>query len=241
MHEDQGTQIEGMPRREWQKYRDCYRARTKLYDDNVGAILNELKRQGQWDNTIIIITSDHGDMDTNHRLIFKGPFMYEHLIRIPFMIRVPGKFGGMSPRRIDDVDVVNVDIVPTIRDFCGLGARPSDGISLAPLLTGEKGCKPREFVIGQYYGKQRWVTPIRMIRTRKFKLNRYIGYSDELYDLVNDPDELINLAADPEYTRIREELAQKLDEWIKKNDDPFYSLKATDRSGKEKSSKQEKR
>ena len=231
MLEDQGETIEGMPRGEWQKYRDCYHDKTKLFDSNVGAILDELKRQGLWDNTIIIITSDHGDMDTNHKLIYKGPFMYEHMMRIPLMIRVPKKFGGMQSQRIVDIDVVNVDIAPTIRDFCGLSAVKSHGISLMPLLIGSDEYMARDFVIGQYYSKQRWVNPIRMIRTREFKLNSHIRYGDELYDLKNDPHELINIANDLQFSEIKEQLYTKLNEWIENNEDTFYSQKATDRAG----------
>jgi len=216
---------------QWRKYRDCYRAKTKLYDNNVGVILNELKRQGQWDNTIVILTSDHGDMDAQHKLIFKGPFMYEHMMRIPLMIRVPKKFAKVAPRRVKDIDVVNVDIAPTIREFCGLPKVKSHGLSLAPLLAGSKDYKPREFVIGQYYSKQRWVNPIRMIRTQDYKLNRHIRWGDELYDLKNDPHELKNLAKDPEYAAIKQDLVQKLNRWIETHDDPFYSLKTTSRKG----------
>jgi arylsulfatase len=231
MAEDQGKVIIGKPQDEWQKYRDCYRAKNKLYDRNVGVIIDELKRQGQLDNTIIIVTSDHGDMDAQHKLIFKGPFMYEHMMRIPLMIRVPGKFGKTAPRRVKDIDVVNVDIAPTIRDFCGLASKKSDGISLAPLFTGSKEYKPRDFVIGQYYSKQRWVNPIRMIRTKEFKLNRHIRWGDELYDLKNDPHELKNLAGDPKYADVKRDLVKKLDQWIKDHKDPFYSLHASSRKG----------
>lgn len=231
MAEDQGKVIVGKPRGEWRKYRDCYRSKTKLYDRNVGVIMDELKRQGQLDNTIVIVTSDHGDMDAQHKLIFKGPFMYEHMMRIPLMIRVPRRFSKVAPRRITDIDVVNVDIAPTIREFCGLPKVKSHGMSLVPLFSGSKDYKPRDFVIGQYYSKQRWVNPIRMIRTKDFKLNRHIRWGDELYDLKNDPHELRNLANDPKYAAVKRDLAKKLDQWIKDHKDPFYSLHASSRKG----------
>jgi len=231
MLEDQGETIEGMPRLEWQKYRDAYRDYTKQFDNNIGVIINELKQQGQWDNTIVIITSDHGDMDTNHRLIYKGPFMYEHMMRVPLMMHIPKKYNAEQPRLISDVDIVNVDIVPTIRDYCGLDDLKSHGISLMPLLMGSEEYKARDFVIGQYFSKQRWVNPIRMIRTSEFKLNRHIRYGDELYDLKNDPDELRNLANVQKYAEIKEQLSQKLNQWIKNHNDTFYSQKATSRSG----------
>ena len=231
MESDQGKVIVGKPRDEWQKYRDCYRAKNKLYDYNVGVILDELKRQGELENTVIIVTSDHGDMDTQHKLIFKGPFMYEHMVRIPLMIRLPKGGAKVAPRRFKDIDVVNVDIAPTIRELCGLASLESDGISLAPLFTKPDDYKPREFVIGQYYSKQRWVNPIRMIRTKDYKFNRYIRWDDELYDLKRDPHELKNLAKDPAYAAVKDDLVQKLEGWIKDHNDPFYSQNVTSRKG----------
>lgn len=233
MDQDQGKAIVGRAQSEWEKYRDGYREKTRLFDKDLGAILTELKRQGQLENTVIIVTSDHGDMDTQHKLIFKGPFMYEHMVRIPLIIRLPSALGGIGARRIDEVDVVNVDIVPTLRELCGLPEKPSHGRSLVPLLRGERDYRGREFVVGQYYSKQRWVNPIRMIRTERFKLNRYIRWGDELYDLDKDPDELKNLADDPDYADIKDELTRKLDQWMADHGDPFYSLKPTTRSGGE--------
>jgi len=76
------------------------------------------------------------------------------------------------------------------------------------------------------------VNPIRMIRTHSYKLVIYDHYGDELYDMKQDPFELNNVAADPQYARIRKRLSRKLNKWIKRNHDPFYDLKATDRTGK---------
>jgi arylsulfatase len=231
MEADQGKVIVGESRDAWERYRDCYREKTRLYDRNVGVILDELKRQGKWEDTIVLVTSDHGDMDAQHRLIFKGPFMYEHMVRVPLLIRLPEAFGGTGGKRVGAVDVVNVDLVPTLRALCGLVAKPSHGLSLAPVLTGAGGYRAREFVVSQYYSKQRWVNPIRMIRTPRFKLNRHIHWGDELYDLGKDPDELVNRVDDPAYAGIKVELGRKLDKWIEDHDDPFRSLKTSTRSG----------
>ena len=239
MTDDQGKVIHGRDEALWRQYRDCYRAKTALYDDHVGKVLAELRKRGLQDSTIVIVTSDHGDMDTHHRLIYKGPFMYDQMVRVPLMIRVPKAFGGVGPRRVDDLDVVNVDVVPTILEFCGLAPIESDGVSLRPTLTGATGQSKREFVIGQYYSKQRWVNPIRMIRTARFKYNRYIRHGEELYDLANDPDEIVNLADDPKHAKTKADLAAKLDAWIKQNNDPFYSLAPTTRAGKPLSDKAE--
>ena len=230
MTEDQGTVIWEQDQPMWEWYRDFYRSKVKLYDDYVGAVLQAVKDNGLWENTAIIVTSDHGDMDTNHHLIYKGPFMYEHMVRIPGIFRVPEAFGGVNGRRVDDFDTVNVDITPTALDLAGLAVPDCHGRSLRPLLTGGD-LRNREYVIGQYYSKQKWVNPIRMIRTRDFKFNRYILHGEELYDLRNDPEELVNLAGDSGYASRKKELAAELDRWVDEHDDPFHSQQSTDRLG----------
>ena len=228
MTQDQGRLIWGQEREVWQAYREFYREKVRLFDEHVGRVLGAIKSARLWDNTIVVIGSDHGDMDTNHRLIFKGPFMYEHMVRVPLMVRVPAAFGGTRRGSIRDYDTVNVDLVPTIRDFAGLDPIDTDGISLKPVLTGATNPPKRDFVIGQYYSKQQWVNPIRMIRTAEFKYNKYIEHGEELYDLVNDPEEVVNLAGDAKHADTQRALATDLDRWIRENDDPFYSMKNTE-------------
>ena len=228
MTKDQGRLIWEQDRDVWQAYHEFYRKKVRLVDEHIGRVLEAIKSAGLWDDTIIVIGSDHGDMDTNHRLIFKGPFMYEHMMRVPLMVRVPRKYGGTRRGPIRDYDTVNVDLVPTIRDFAGLDAIETDGISLKPILTGAANPPKRDFVIGQYYSKQQWVNPIRMIRTAEFKYNKYIDHGEEFYDLVNDPEELVNLAGDARHADTQRALAKDLDRWIRENDDPFYSMKTTE-------------
>jgi choline-sulfatase len=232
MLEDQGKQIWGKEQNFWEIYRDFHRQKVKRYDNHFGKIIQELKTLGLWNNTIIIHTSDHGDMDTHHKLIFKGPFMYEQMVRIPMMIRVPPEYGGMPAKKNSNIYVVNTDFVPTLLDLCQIPPIKTDGMSLKPILTGKGKQQNRDFVIGQYYSKQKWVNPIRMIRTAEYKFIRYIRFGDELYHLKNDPNELINLVNDRGYLKIKKELSNKLDSWIEKNKDPFYSLKPTDRMGR---------
>jgi len=163
----------------------------KLVDDQVGRVIAGMKAKGLWENTIVVYSSDHGDMDTFHKLIFKGPFMYEHMIRVPTLIRVPPELGGMAPFIEREHDWVNVDLMPTVLDLVGLDVPDVDGASFKPLLTTGSQEKAREFVVTQYYGKQQWVNPIRSIRNHQFKYNLYIEFGEELYDLVNDPEEIM--------------------------------------------------
>jgi len=231
MTEDQGSLIWEKDRRTWEAYREFYRHKTALYDAEIGRLLDALRERGLDGETIVIATSDHGDMDTNHKLIFKGPFMYEHMVRIPLVVRVPKAFGGRTPGRVAGFDAVNVDITPTLLDFAGLPAGDCQGQSLKPVLTGAS-MRNRPFVISEYYSKQKWVNPIRMIRTRELKYNLHIRHGEEFYDLRNDPDELRNLASDAGFAKRKAELRAELERWMKSNSDPFFTFQSTGRNGK---------
>lgn len=223
MEHNQGEFIINADEETWKGYRDFYRQKVKLYDDHVGRVVAKLKATGQWDNTIIINTSDHGDMDTFHRLVFKGPFMYEHMLRIPLTIRLPGQ----TDSQVSDYHWVNVDTTPTILELAGEEPIRCHGQSAASIVTG-KGRKPkRDYVISQYYGKQTWINPIRSIRTDKWKYNRYTDWGEELYDLENDPEEIVNLSHNRQYDEQKNRLKNQLDQWIDDHGDPFYSYQTT--------------
>lgn len=182
-------------------------------------------------NTIIVFASDHGDLAGAHRLPFKGPCMYEELIRVPFLISGPTVVAGAVRHEL----VTLADLFPTLCDFAGIPVPADlDGQSLAPLLRAGGETVPwRDAVIGQYHGKQRWSCPIRMIRTATHKFTIYRTGERELYDLVQDPHEMDNLAGAPTHTALEEELASRLYAWMDEHGDAFFQLPLTDRMGKE--------
>jgi len=231
MTEDQGRVIVAAEDPAWQRYREFYREKVKLYDDELGHVLKALNECGQSDSTLVIATSDHGDMDGQHRLVYKGPFMYEHMMRVPLIIRPPALAGRSRNSATADFLAVNVDLVPTMADFAGIVVPDTDGVSLKPFISGNAQLPEREYVIGQYYSKQRWVIPIRTIRTARYKYNHYRTHGEELYDLAHDPEELENLAHDADYRLVKEELKATLKRWIKSHDDPFDSQIPTTRDG----------
>lgn len=222
MEHNQGDFIVDADEATWKGYRDFYRQKVKLYDDHVGRIITRLKKLGLYENTIIVNTSDHGDMDTYHRLVFKGPFMYEHMMRIPLSIRIP----GLAPVETD-YQWVNVDTAPTLLELAGANPYTCDGQSVVPILSGKGRHPSRDYVIGQYYGKQTWVNPIRTIRAQNWKYSLYTDWGEELYDLANDPEEIRNLAADPKSHQVKVRMRGQLEKWIRDNDDPFFSFKTT--------------
>lgn len=233
MAEDQGKVMTGAETPDWERYRRVYRDKVKLYDDHLGRILDGMGATGVMDDSLIVATSDHGDMDGEHGLVFKGPFMYEQMMRVPLIVRLPKFLRTAATPAKSDFLTVNVDLVSTLADFAAAPISNVDGVSLRPLLTGE-GPKPsREFVIGQYYSKQSWVNPIRMIRSRSHKYNLYRVHGEELYDLEKDPKEIHNVAADPAYADVKRRLADELNRWMVDNDDPFATQNPTTREGDE--------
>ena len=214
----------------WKSYRGYYRRRVRHFDEQLGRVLQALKARHLEQNTIVIVTSDHGDMDTQHRLVYKGPFMYEPLVRVPLLIRVPRAYGGL-PAGTDDGLTVNVDLLPTMLEFAGLQPQGLDGHSLVARLTGKNNAAP-DFVISQYQNKQKWNHPMRMICTQRYKYVDHLVGMDELYDLRNDPEELVNLARDTSSADLREALSQRLKKWLEQQQDPFHNLSATDPAGR---------
>ncbi|MBM4163197.1 MAG: DUF4976 domain-containing protein [Lentisphaerae bacterium] len=230
MTEDQGRIMTGTGYPAWERYRELYREKVKLYDEELGRVLAALKDRDLDDSTLVIATSDHGDMDGQHRLIYKGPFMYEHMMRVPLIIRPPAASRRKRALTVD-FHTVNVDLVPTLAEFAGIELPDTDGVSLKPFIEHQAPFCARQFVIGQYYSKQKWVNPIRMVRTAHYKYNRYQKHGEELYDLATDPLELQNRAHDPDCNHVKQELASILTHWMDDNGDPFDTQLPTTREG----------
>lgn len=229
LRQDQGRAASGLTEKGWLDYLNVYEYLVEKVDANIGTILASLRRRGLEKRTIIVFTSDHGDHTGGHGLPFKGPAMYEELVRIPLAISFPSR---ISPgKRVEEL-VVNVDLLPTLCALSGLPAPERiHGRSLVPLLERKK-VPWREYVIGEYYSKQRWVNPIRMVRTKQWKYTRYRKWGEELYDLRSDPGELNNLTGNLDHATIKRKLSNILDEWIEESADPFESLHPTDRAGR---------
>lgn len=191
-----------------------YWAEIELIDEQIGRLLETLEQTGQLDNTLIIFTSDHGEMLGDHGLINKGCRFYEGLVRVPLIFCWPGRFKeGLQ----SDALVELIDIAPTLLEITGEKIpERMQGKSLLPILTGEADPGEfREFARCEFYSTLRQ-TENRpesygtMIRTREYKLVNYHGHpKGELFDLVNDPDEFENLWDDPDYQEIKQELMQK--------------------------------
>ena len=115
------------------KFNDYYLNCIQDQDNSLMGLLSELERLGMMDNTIIILTSDHGEMGGSHGLTGKGPFMYESNIRVPFIIVHPAYKG--DARRIKSV-TSHLDIAPTVLDMTSLPAERKERLALSKGLAG---------------------------------------------------------------------------------------------------------
>lgn len=220
MTSDQGRRIHGQPADEFRVYRALYREKVRLYDEGLGQVLGALEESGHKQDTLAIVTSDHGDMDTHHGLIWKGPFMYEQMVRVPLMMRGP----GIAARREAHHHAVNIDLAPTLLDYAGAAAPRMHGVSLRALLEGSRNFRFRRTVFAEYHGKQQWTEPIRMMRTADWKYARYReGGFEELYDLRADPGEQVNLAGRPGLQNRRRAMRSELERWMKAHNDDFLN------------------
>jgi arylsulfatase A-like enzyme len=163
------------------------------------------------DNTLVIYTSDNGFFIGDHGW-FDKRFMYEPSFKVPLIARLP----GVTPAGSNTQSMaLNIDLAPTILDFAGAPV-PADmpGRSLRPILSGQPPFDWRTSVYYHYYEQEpeHNVAPHYGVRTATHKLIRFYTHDEwELYDLLNDPNELRNVADDPAYAKIRADLAIELE------------------------------
>lgn len=169
------------------KVRSCYFAMIAEVDDLVGRLLAALKDQGLTESTTVVFTSDHGEMNMEHRQFYKMNH-YEPSARVPMIIAGPGLRRGATT----DTLVSLVDIYPTLMDIAGLeGPRGLPGHSLLPLASGGADTHPG-WVLSEFHDST-LPTGSFMLRRDRWKYIAYPGYRPMLFDLEDDPDELINL------------------------------------------------
>ena len=171
------------------KTRAIYYAMCAETDSMVGAIVDEVERLGLAGNTYIVVTSDHGENNMEHRQYYKMN-MYESSARVPLVVCGPGVRRGLV---LDNI-VSLVDLFPTLLEMGGV-APPAgiDGESLMPLLTGRSN-RSRNWAYAMYSGCSA-NTSMFMLRDGDWKYIAYPGYRPQLFNLREDPEEVSNLAA----------------------------------------------
>ncbi len=181
-------------------------------DDNIGRVLEWLERSGELDNTIIVLTSDHGYF-LGEWQAFDKRFMHEPSIHTPMMIRYPKAF---QPGAKVEGMVLNLDVAPTLLELAGVQVPAHlQGHSVVKLAQGDNTDWRKDWFYEYFeYPRAEYVQPHRGVRTERYKfINYYIEPQEfELYDLQEDPAELKNLYGDPRYAAIQNHLVQRLEE-----------------------------
>lgn len=176
-------------------------------DEQIGNVLNALRETGQDQDTIIVFTSDHGDLFGDHGLMLKHFVHYRAVTRVPLTIRIPGRAAGKNSSLVS-----SADLAPTLLELTSTPAfRGIQGMSLQPLLTGEK-TELRKAVLveeEQPFSLPGLPAPVRMrtVITNEGRMTRYFGSEEvEVYDHRRDPHELVNVASNPAAAGLRHRL-----------------------------------
>jgi arylsulfatase A-like enzyme len=174
----------------WRQLIAHYWGYVSMLDNFTGQILEQLKSLGLAQNTLVIYTSDHGELMGAHGAVTKYPMMYDEVLRVPLIASWPD---GLPAGAVRSGFVSHIDIMPTILDAAGLATPDLPGRSWLPLARGET-VSPRDHVFAQTDGYGSNCYSLRMMRTKRWKYVYSPYVAEELYDLEQDPFELVNLA-----------------------------------------------
>lgn len=214
----------GYTQKEWRESWRVYLGLCTLLDDQVKRILDYLKAEGLYEDSLIIFTSDHGEMLGSHQL-FQKMCMYEEASKVPLSFKFPHEAGF-----VEKTDLVShVDVFPTICDF--LGIETPDTVEGDSLLQGD--VQSNKAVFLQFDGTDYLGNYSRCVVKDGYKLILDIFKDEifiELYNLKNDPQEMLNLAFDAGYQVMAEELIAELGSHMKRTND-HYDLPPLDVQG----------
>lgn len=191
-----------------QRARELYFASISFVDYNIGKIIQALKESGEYDNTLILFTSDHGEMLGDYGT-YQKMLPYDGSARIPFIARYPKKLAeGSKDERFVDLN----DLLPTFLDIAGV-SYPNPEILPGESIFTENGVKDRTVQYVEHgHGSKRWAS----LRNERYKYNYYYGGGkEELFDMTEDPDETKNLLytselQTAEVLKAKESLREKL-------------------------------
>ena len=193
-------------------------------DDQVGVLMRFLEERGLLENTMIVFTSDHGDYLGDHWLGEKDLF-HDASVRIPMIVVDPSPRADATRGTVSDALVESIDLAPTFVEFFGGDALPHrlEGRALQPLIHGGAPPAWRRYAISEYdysvspTARALDVRPMDarmfMVADRQWKYVHADGFRPMLFDLENDPGELVDLGADPSLGGVRARLLDALNLW----------------------------
>jgi len=206
---------------DWQPLVAKYFGEISLLDYEMGRVLNRLDGLGLAENTLVVVTSDHGDTMGAHKIWNKDYTMYEENYRVPFVVRWPSVIAPASV--CNEYTIHFLDLTPTLLEVAG--APLPDGLhgrSLRPCFEADGTTRPRR-AFCEFHGCHMGLYSIRSVRTDRFKYVFNPNDIDELYDLKNDPYEMENRAELSETRETLIEMRKLMVEEMKRTEDHLYN------------------
>jgi arylsulfatase A-like enzyme len=213
-----------------QEYRACYYGMINEVDDNIGLIFDYLDASNQWDDTLIIFSSDHGEYLGDHYLTGKGQF-YDGALNIPYIIRDPSAIADATRGQIFNHFIESIDSAPTLLEYLDVAIPDRfQGRSLLPLLRGAS-YTPKTEIYHEFDYRSRVLATasdtdpdqhlLWIVRDAQYK---YVHFADAnmpplLFDLQHDPGEFTNLADHPDHQPAVLRYCQKLLRWRMRHED----------------------
>jgi arylsulfatase A-like enzyme len=229
-HLSRETRAAAMPEPHLRQLRATYYGLIAEVDAQIGRLLAHLRQSGQYEDTLIVFSCDHGEMLGDHWYLGKDGY-FDQAFHIPLIVRAPGEDSARN--RVVDAFTEAVDLMPTMLALAG---RPvpaqCDGVSLAPWLRGDTPDGWRQEVHWEFdfrdvaggvpekaLGLRLDECALNVIRDRAYKYVHFAALPPLLFDLRKDPDELDDLARDPAHAPVMLRYAQKLLSWRMVNDE----------------------
>lgn len=208
----------------------AYMGLIKQCDDQMGVLFDWLEGEGRMDDTMIVLTSDHGDYLGDHWLGEKT-FFHDAAVKVPLIIYDPSPEADATRGMRTDALVESIDLLPTFLDVAGGSSASVDhileGRSLLPLLHGAQDTARRDHVVCEFDYSMRPLADalgldtaqarIFMVADRKWKMIHFEGgFRPMLFDIEADPDELVDLGATPAHQDVIDDLRDALDRWSRR-------------------------
>jgi arylsulfatase A-like enzyme len=199
-----------------------YYAHVTALDRNVGRLMETLDRLGLAEDTLVVFSSDHGDMLWSHGRCNKQQ-PYEESIHIPLIMRWPER---LPAGQVSDLLIGVVDHAPTLLGLLGVGpAEAMNGLDLSAHVLGRLAAAPTSVFLAEHATFDQDVTwqPWRGVRTSRYTYARWLQGGTLLFDNLEDPYQMCNLAHKPAYRDLLESLERELQGWLARLGDRFVS------------------
>ena len=204
----------------WRRYHYAYYRLTEMVDVQVGRVMAALGAAGLEEDTLVVLTSDHGEGMAAHRWVVKLG-LYEEPARVPFLLSLPGSIPAAT---VDEGHLVcGIDVLPTMCDYASVPCPQVSGTSLRPLVEDPVAAGRKALVCEMHPDPKNLAMQARMVRSEHHK---YIVFSEgepseQLFDLVTDPGETKNLAGEAAAGPVLIEHRRLLEQWCRQTSDDF--------------------